>query len=140
MVNSGLYHITNAKSGTALDQSGTDEGAIIGWDSHQGDNQKWYIEARGNGRFTIRNKGSGQFIGLRTNQLKDDVRAVSVNYQHEWEIRQDDNDDHVWRFYVPGTPFNLDLTDNGNPRGGTPVAIWGKWQGRNQCWRLQSPS
>lgn len=35
---------------------------------------------------------------------------------------------------VPGTPFNLDLSNHGDSTPGTPVELWGKWQGANQTW------
>ena len=60
-------------------------------------------------------------------------------------------------FFVLNTWYNLDLADHGNPTPGTvsdvdtfikdfgnewfllsqPVTVWGKWEGRNQCWRLE---
>ncbi|KIL63080.1 carbohydrate-binding module family 13 protein [Amanita muscaria Koide BX008] len=135
MVDTGVYQIINAKSDTALDESGTEQGAIIGWEKHQGENQKWYIDKR-NDNYTIRNLRSGQYIGLANNDVRDDARAHSVNEPFEWQIRNDDQDRDVYRFFVPGTPFNLDLTNFGDSKGGTPVAIWGKWEGKNQCWRL----
>ncbi|KAF8636283.1 hypothetical protein AX17_003662 [Amanita inopinata Kibby_2008] len=136
MIQSGaVYHIVNAKSGTALDLSGTDNVSLIGWPSHDGDNQKWHIEER-NGRYTVRNVRDGKYVGV-VDQPADSVSALGVNYEYEWEIRPDDEDPTVFRFFVPGTRFNLDLTNFGSDQGNTPVAIWGKWEGRNQCWRLQ---
>lgn len=40
------------------------------------------------------------------------------------------------RIYIPGhpTPINIDLSDHGNPNPGTPVSIWGKWEGLHQQW------
>lgn len=32
---------------------------------------------------------------------------------------------------------NVDLTDYGNGTPGTPVAIWGRWDGENQTWRFE---
>ncbi|KAF8625169.1 hypothetical protein AX15_005529 [Amanita polypyramis BW_CC] len=134
---SGVYHITNAKATeTAIDLSGTDQESIVGWPSHDGDNQKWLIEDKG-GRYTIKNLRFGKYIGLRERQ-RDGVRAYGlINDEFLWEIKRDDQDPTVHRFFVPGTPFNLDLTDHGNAQGNTPIAVWGKWEGRNQCWRLR---
>ena len=41
------------------------------------------------------------------------------------------------RLLVPGTWMNIDLSDHGNSTPGTPVELWGKWEGQNQLWTLQ---
>ena len=33
--------------------------------------------------------------------------------------------------------FCVDLSDYGNAKPGTPVELWGRWDGQNQLWRLQ---
>ena len=38
---------------------------------------------------------------------------------------------------VPNTKQNVDLTNYGNAAPGTPVAIWGRWEGTNQTWRFE---
>ena len=38
---------------------------------------------------------------------------------------------------VPDTPFNVDLSNHGDATPGTPVELWGKWQGVNQTWKFQ---
>ena len=36
------------------------------------------------------------------------------------------------------TNFNLDLSDHGNPNPGTPITLWGKWEGgTNQTWHFE---
>ncbi|KAF8345076.1 carbohydrate-binding module family 13 protein [Amanita rubescens] len=136
-INSGsVYHITNAKAtGNAMDLSGTDQRHLIGWPSHEGDNQKWHIEKVGD-HYTIRNVRYGKYIGLEAHP-ENNVSAVAVEQDFKWNIVRDKEDPSVYRFFVPGTRFNLDLTNHGSDKGDTPIAIWGAWEGRNQCWSLR---
>ena len=39
--------------------------------------------------------------------------------------------------FVRDSHFNVDLSDHGNATPGTPVTIWGKWEGENQVWRFE---
>jgi len=39
--------------------------------------------------------------------------------------------------FVHDSKLNVDLSDHGNPTPGTPVTIWGKWEGENQVWRFE---
>ena len=39
--------------------------------------------------------------------------------------------------FVHNSQLNVDLSDRGNPAPGTPVTIWGKWEGDNQVWRFE---
>ena len=42
------------------------------------------------------------------------------------------------RLYLANTDYNIDLSDHGNPNPGTPVTLWGKWEGgTNQTWRFE---
>ena len=46
--------------------------------------------------------------------------------------------DRLDRLFVPNTNFNLDLSKSGDPTPGTPVTLWGKWEGgTNQTWRFE---
>ncbi|KAF8731506.1 hypothetical protein AX14_004755 [Amanita brunnescens Koide BX004] len=137
-INSGsVYHITNAKAtGNAIDLSGTDQKHVIGWPSHDGDNQKWHIERVGN-HYTIRNVRYGTYIGLASQNLQNNDAAVAVVGDFKWDIVADKEDETVFRIFVPGTPFNLDLTNHGSTEGNTPIAIYRAWEGRNQCWKFQ---
>ena len=35
------------------------------------------------------------------------------------------------------TEMDVDLSDHGNPKDGTPITLWGKWEGENQVWKFQ---
>ena len=44
----------------------------------------------------------------------------------------------ICRVFLAGTKYCLDLSDHGNPNPGTPVTLWGKWEGgTNQTWRFE---
>ncbi|KAG6907730.1 hypothetical protein DXG01_007588 [Tephrocybe rancida] len=129
------YVLVNVKSETALDLSGTDGSSILGWNQH--DRIQWELKHyEGTNQWTFRNVGSGKFLGLAEQHLRDDVPLRAVEHPVPWDISRDDRDQSVYRIFVPGTPFNVDLTNNGDSNNGTLVAIWGKWEGVNQTWRF----
>ncbi|KAF9467502.1 carbohydrate-binding module family 13 protein [Collybia nuda] len=131
------YKITNVKAGTALDLSGTDNSSVIGWTSHDGANQKWLLGRIGN-QWTFRNVGNGRYLGL-SGHPNDGTPLVAVDDFFKWDIYRDDNDGNVYRIFVPDhpTPINVDLSDHGNANPGTPITLWGKWEGKHQTWRFQ---
>ena len=42
-----------------------------------------------------------------------------------------------YSIYVPGSPFNAEVSGDGNPTPGTPVELRVHWNGANQAWRFQ---
>jgi len=42
--------------------------------------------------------------------------------------------------FVQKSNQNVDLSDHGNATPGTPVTLWGHWNGENQVWRFQEAS
>ncbi|KAG5647506.1 hypothetical protein DXG03_009443 [Asterophora parasitica] len=129
------YILQNGKSGTVLDLSGSDGYSILGWEGHSGDNQRWTLENHDN-RWVFRNVGTGRYLGYNPDDLRDDAPVFAVDEPVAWDIWPDEGDDTVHRISVPGTPFTVDLTNFGSEDNGTPVALWGKWEGRNQTWRF----
>ncbi|KIP01386.1 carbohydrate-binding module family 13 protein [Phlebiopsis gigantea 11061_1 CR5-6] len=132
----GAYVLFNAKAGNCVDLSGTDGESVIGWDYHGGDNQKWRFEQRGGPGWTIQNVGTGRYLSI-TQGAGDNVRVLGTSDPTEWEVRRDEDDPACYRFFILNTPFNLDLTNNGDATPGNPLTIWGQWNGRNQCWRVE---
>ncbi|KAG6901563.1 hypothetical protein C0995_010497 [Termitomyces sp. Mi166 len=137
------YILVNAKSGTALDLSGTDgyseinARSVLGWNQHGGDNQKWELSQENN-QWIFRNVGSGKYLGLSEGEPGNNLPVHGVNDPVPWNIFHDKDDDSVYRIFVPDTNFNIDLSDHGNPDNGTLVTLWGKWQpGVNQTWRFE---
>jgi len=131
------YNIVNVKSGTAIDLSGTDERTILGWQRHSGENQKWVVEQHQDGRWTFRNVKFGTYLGYGGN-TQEGAALVASQDATKWDIYKDDHDSSVYRIFVPGAnKINIDLSDNGNPRDGTPVTLWGQWEGKHQTWRFE---
>ncbi|GLB42713.1 putative ricin-type beta-trefoil lectin domain-like [Lyophyllum shimeji] len=132
----GVYVLVNGKSGSVLDLSGTDGYSILGWNRHNGDNQKWEL-SRHNNQWVFRNVGTGRFLGLG-GHVHDNTPVRAVDEPVPWDIFPDERDGSVHRIYVPGTPFNVDLSDYGNTNNGTPVNIWGRNENNtNQTWRFE---
>ncbi|KAF7986859.1 hypothetical protein HWV62_12586 [Athelia sp. TMB] len=128
------YKITNVKGGTVLDLSGGDNKSIIGYNDHDGSNQRWIFTHQRNG-WTLQSVGTGLYLGI-DGAPRDGAPVIATQEPTtHWEIDNDGEDSNTWRFYVQGTEFNLDLSDHGNPTPGTPITLWGKWSGKNQTWR-----
>ncbi|KAH7925979.1 carbohydrate-binding module family 13 protein [Leucogyrophana mollusca] len=130
------YKLINVKGGTALDLSGGDNRSIIGYGFHNGPNQEWLFEQHEGGHWTIKSVGSGKYLGLEENP-RDGVSVLAVSNPYRWDIWPDDEDLSVYRIFASGTQFNIDLSDHGNPTPGTEIVVWWKWNGRNQCWRVE---
>ncbi|KAG6834778.1 hypothetical protein H0H93_007433, partial [Arthromyces matolae] len=130
------YVLINAKSGTALDLSGTDNVSVLGWEAHRGENQQWELHQEDN-QWVFRNVHNGKFLGIER-RAHDNVPVRGVDAPVKWNIFPDDRDQSVYRIFVPDTPFNIDLSDFGNPDNGTLVTIWGKSENnQNQTWRFE---
>ncbi|EPS44447.1 hypothetical protein H072_1561 [Dactylellina haptotyla CBS 200.50] len=132
------YKFFNVKGGTAIDLSGTDNESITGWESHDGDNQKWVLEEAGD-QWRIRNLATGRYLvpAEPFENINDGTPVIGSDDPFDWDIKEQDDD--VYRIYVPGfdRPINLDLSDYGNSNDGTRVELWGQWKGENQLWRLE---
>ncbi|TFY75514.1 hypothetical protein EWM64_g8499 [Hericium alpestre] len=132
----GTYTIRNVKSETALDLSGGDNASIIGFNFHGGGNQQWTFEQQGSGKWVVRSKATGKYLDI-DGEPGDGTRVIASDNAREWDIWRDQNDQSAFRFFIPDTKQNIDLSDHGNPEPGTPVTLWGTWEGTNQLWRIQ---
>ncbi|KIJ57645.1 carbohydrate-binding module family 13 protein [Hydnomerulius pinastri MD-312] len=130
-----IYFLINVKSNTCLDLSGGDNRSIIGYDFHKGPNQSWIFEKVGGG-FYIKSVSSAQFLGI-AGEPQDGQMVIASPSPFEWHVVDEPGVNKAVRLFVPGTRFNVDLSDNGNKAPGTPVTLWGKWGGENQLWRLE---
>ncbi|PIL34506.1 hypothetical protein GSI_03283 [Ganoderma sinense ZZ0214-1] len=137
MVESGrTYKLVNAKAGNVLDLSGSDNKSLIGYDWHDGDNQKWHL-VQEDGAWVLRNVSTGHYLGVE-GEACDGTPVVAVYEPFRWDIWPDEEDSSTYRLFVPNTRYNLDLSDHGNPTPGTPVTLWSKWHpGKNQTWRFE---
>ncbi|KIM43944.1 carbohydrate-binding module family 13 protein [Hebeloma cylindrosporum] len=133
--NGGRYIIHNSKSKTVLDLNGSDGRTIIGFPRHGGENQQWETIYH-DGGWHIKSVGTDKYLNLESHP-KDDVRLVAIQQPFLWHLWDDDRVANAIRICVPNTRQNVDLTDYGNPNPGTPVAIWGRWEGENQTWKFE---
>lgn len=97
------------------------------------------LEWQGEGYY-IRSSGSGKYLTIEGN-ARDGLPVIGAHHPTLWDIRPDEEDgsvhrsvavhsslrslDHLLTLHLPariflhGTPFNIDLTDYGNPTPGT---------------------
>ncbi|KAK6361950.1 hypothetical protein TWF730_005656 [Orbilia blumenaviensis] len=128
------YKIINLKNGTALDLSGSDTVSITGWDSHDGDNQKWVLNEVEPGQWTIQNVAFGKF--LAADGEGEGANIVGAEDPFNWDVRNEGDD---WRIFVPHAPFNVDLDSQGEDEipAGARVQLWSQWAGDNQVWKFE---
>ncbi|KAF8435436.1 carbohydrate-binding module family 13 protein [Boletus edulis BED1] len=134
----GIYALINVKGGTCMDLSGGDNVSIIGYGFHQGPNQAWIFEKLdGKQTYYLRSAGSGQYLSV-VGEPYDGQRLVASGSSYEWHVEDQPGIDSGVRL-SPASNINfcVDLADNGNPTPGTPVQLWGRWDGQNQVWKLQ---
>ncbi|KAI9566641.1 carbohydrate-binding module family 13 protein [Boletus coccyginus] len=128
------YALINVKGGTALDLSGGDNRSIIGYPFHGGPNQEWYFEKAGEDHvFFIKSSGSGLFL-TSAGELYDGQKVVADDAPFPWRVEDVGNSEV--KCVVANRNFCVDLSDYGNAKPGTPVELWGRWDGENQKWRL----
>ncbi|TRM66800.1 carbohydrate-binding module family 13 protein [Schizophyllum amplum] len=128
------YQITNAKAGTVLDLNGMDNYTIVGYTNKNGDNQKWEMQRSENGWY-LKNVGTGAYLGFEGDP-HEGTRLTAWADPCEWQIWKDEQDSSAYRLFIPNTTLNIDLSDHGNSKPGTPIGLWGKWEGRHQCWHF----
>ncbi|RVD88207.1 uncharacterized protein DFL_002402 [Arthrobotrys flagrans] len=130
------YKIINHKNGTALDLSGTDNVSITGWDSHDGDNQKWILSEE-DGLWTIQNVATDKFLAPGGDDQGVDVIGADEAFQ--WDIRNEGDEEELWRLFVPHSELNVDLDSQGEEEipAGAKVQLWGQWAGDNQVWKFE---
>ncbi|RPD54586.1 ricin B-like lectin [Lentinus tigrinus ALCF2SS1-7] len=131
------YKITNAKAGTVIDLSGgQDHSPITGYAYSGGTNQNWELEDA-NGHYNLKNAATGLYIGF-DGEPSNGTPIIASSQPCEWEVKPDHSNPEVFRVFLAGTQYCLDLSDHGNPNPGTPVTLWKKWEGgTNQTWRFE---
>ncbi|KAF8338523.1 ricin B lectin domain-containing protein [Amanita rubescens] len=135
-VKNGWYQIINAKSGTLLDLSGTDQTYIIGWRHNGGNNQEWHVHYNHeNGSYTIKNHRYEKYLNSMEPR-RAGVIAKGTMSICEWKISTGESGND-YRIVVPNTELHLVLTDNGSSRDGTSIAIADKSPEKNQLWKFK---
>ncbi|KAH6896174.1 hypothetical protein BKA70DRAFT_1232074 [Coprinopsis sp. MPI-PUGE-AT-0042] len=86
----------------------------------------------------IQNAETGGFLAVANGKAGDNVDAIHrQDGAFSWNVFKDETDQSVWRIAAANSAFHLDLSNHGDSKPGTPVKVWGAWEGRNQCWRLE---
>jgi len=130
------YSLTNAKGGTCLDLSGGDNVSIIGYGFHNGANQGWTFESASDGAFNIKSR-SGQYLSA-AGEPSNGQKVVAGSSPFAWRVEDVQGVDNGVRIMpASNTNFCVDLSDHGNSTPGTPIELWGRWEGENQVWKLQ---
>ncbi|KAF8547511.1 ricin B-like lectin [Imleria badia] len=130
------YALINDKGGTCMDISGGDNRSIIGYGYHNGPNQKWIFHPVEDKNFHIKSAEGNKFLSIQ-GELKDG-QAVVADTPYPFYAEDQPGVEYGIRL-SPKTNYylNVDLSDNGNPTPGTPVQLWGRWEGLNQVWKLK---
>lgn len=130
------YTLINVKSQTALDLSGGDGKSIIGFGFHGQGNQQWVLSKGSSGGWVFRSVATGKYLDIE-GAAGDGTPVIASNCSREWDIWPDEENSNAFRVFIPGTSFNVDMSDHGNSTPGTPVTLWGKWKGINQTWEFK---
>ncbi|KAK7056425.1 hypothetical protein VNI00_002980 [Paramarasmius palmivorus] len=109
---------------------------VTGFELHGGENQRWYLEQTEEGHWTLKTE-KGPYLGRYSED--EGTNVIGTDDPVHWDIWPDRNNGDWFRIYVPGapSPMNIDLSDHGNPANGTPVTLWGEWEGEHQAWVFQ---
>ncbi|KAH6911012.1 ricin B lectin domain-containing protein [Coprinopsis sp. MPI-PUGE-AT-0042] len=139
MVQSGhRYKIVNVKGGTVVDLNTSNNKSIHAVPFHGGFNQLWDFHRLEDGNWIIQNAETGGFLAVANGKAGDNVDAIHrQDGAFSWNVFKDETDQSVWRIAAANSAFHLDLSNHGDSKPGTPVKVWGAWEGRNQCWRLE---
>ena len=132
------FVIVNVKSCTVLDLSGGDNVSIIGFQRHDGNNQKvssikhisalestvsdarfvsekkWLLEHSGDGRWVFRNEQTGNHLSVG-GPPENGAPLTAKDERFEWDIWPDPEYPGAFRIIVPNTQQCVDLSDHGNP-------------------------
>ena len=146
----GTYEITNAKSHTVVDLSGSDNKNIIGYTPNNGANQRWRLRNVGGDYYTVQSVATNTYItfegepenGRRLTAGEDAQRwrvEVANASIHSYRcVRHSKSSRHCadtdFRLSYPGTRFTFDLSDYGNANDGTAITLWEQSDGNHQTW------
>ncbi|KAK6512585.1 hypothetical protein TWF481_001469 [Arthrobotrys musiformis] len=133
------YKIINAAGGTAIDLTLNNSQVIHGWESHNGQNQKWILGKKSNGQWTLKNCHKAVYLGVG-GKFQNGTHIRATNDQYGWDIHQDDDLPFYFDISRPNNQrpdLNVDL-GAGKSANGSAIVIWEKYlksdSRRNQKW------
>ncbi|KAF9051592.1 ricin B lectin domain-containing protein [Panaeolus papilionaceus] len=89
------------------------------------------------GGWHLRNAQSGKYLSLPSQKPQNDTQLLANDTKFLWHIWDEETVQNAVRICVPNTKKDVDLSDHGNAAPGTPISVWGRWEGENQLWRFQ---
>ncbi|GAB4005003.1 hypothetical protein GCM10029992_51590 [Glycomyces albus] len=131
--------IVSRNSGKCLDVTGgssADGAAIIQWECHGGDNQRWSLEDAGGGHVRIVAGHSGKCLGIEDGSTADGAAAVqqacSGAASQQWEVRDSDGYSELVSRHSGKC---LDVSGQ-STEDGARLQQYSCWGGANQQWSL----
>ncbi|KIY69184.1 carbohydrate-binding module family 13 protein [Cylindrobasidium torrendii FP15055 ss-10] len=125
-----VYRIEAASNGMCADLSGQDHRSLIGFATHDGDNQRWEIVKLGAGH-AIRSVYNGVYLSLR---MKDDSKElVGSKYPISWDICSiDAKAGGAFRIRWPESEYLFTMDDGPNAKirlakqksPASPTQVW----------------
>ncbi|KAH0835445.1 ricin-type beta-trefoil lectin domain-like-domain-containing protein [Lanmaoa asiatica] len=101
--------------------------------------RQWIFQnAGGDKMYYLKSVGSGQYLSA-AGEPRDGQNVIAAGSPYAWRSRRTNRAWNSGVRFMPAsnTNFCVDLSDHGNSKPGTPVQMWGRWEGQNQVWRLQ---
>ncbi|KAF5319736.1 hypothetical protein D9619_008475 [Psilocybe cf. subviscida] len=126
------YFIKNVKGGTYIDLDASNNSRLIGYPKNGGENQQWELESVDDG-WQFKSVSSGLYWALDGGH-QNGVAVVVKDEPVTFHLSDDPQVEGSTRISIPDTNKDVDLSDNGNITPGTPIAIYGRWDGQNQLW------
>ncbi|KAK6542489.1 hypothetical protein TWF694_006441 [Orbilia ellipsospora] len=122
------YHIINAAGGTAIDLSVSRSHVIHGWESHNGENQKWVLGKDNNGQWTLMNCLRPVYFGF-TGKFKNGANIMGTDKPYGWDISQDDELPFYFHISRPNNQrpdLHVDL-GAGKSENGSNLVLWTRY-------------
>ncbi|KAA1473288.1 hypothetical protein DENSPDRAFT_742293, partial [Dentipellis sp. KUC8613] len=110
----GVYTITDASWGTALDLSGGDNRSAIAFSVHGWENQQWEFVPLGPG-YAIKSVHNGSYLTM-DGRLHDNVPLITTPFPVSWDVEvysggEEDDDDVLVRIRWPHENLIFALRD-----------------------------
>ncbi|KAF8151490.1 hypothetical protein B0H34DRAFT_130698 [Crassisporium funariophilum] len=114
---SGIYRIVSEVNDKwVIDLAANDTASIIGYELHEGENQKWEFARLGPG-YSIRSLFNSAYITLQIGErdgLNHGASLTVSQYPVSWALEADDFEAGIWRIRWPNSPFVFDLPGGSN--------------------------
>ncbi|KAN0133574.1 Ricin B lectin domain containing protein [Lactarius tabidus] len=135
------YKIINEESGLVFDLAGGDSTTVLGWESHGGDNQRWILDKKSDGQWTIRSVRLNKYLGFEDSPKDGTTLFGFQTPPFLWDIEilpdSEDHDDTRVRFWVRGTLLVVELPIENMGIEARELQLCAARDGRYQIWILK---